>query len=170
MSPLSQPLSWCVPQVPCRRLHHDSQFKVSTGQTSARYAGKCLTDSLRKKKKAPTVAFGNFCGINILTMVNFKLLILWHWKWSREEMHPKGSPRWCKPAPACCRVEQIWGTLLRNFPNSSCVNKDKQLPVLKYHCRFKWFPQVCLSFISSCLRLACCLILILLWILQFLIS
>ena len=51
MSPLSQPHSWCVPQVPCRRLHHDSQFKVSTGQTSARYAGKCLTDSLRKKKK-----------------------------------------------------------------------------------------------------------------------
>lgn len=85
-------------------------------------------------------------------------------------MHPKGSPRWCKPAPARCWVEQIWGTLLRKFPDSSCVNKDKQLPALKCHCRFKWFLQVCLSFISSCLRLASCLILILLWILQFLIS
>ena len=142
MSPLSQPHSWCVPQVPCRRLHHDFQFKVSTGQTSARYASKCLTDSLRGgKKKAPTVVFGNFCGINTLTMVNFKLLILWHWKQSREEMNPKGSPRWCKPAPACCWVEQMWGALLRKFPNSSCVNKDKQLPAFRCHCRFNDFPM-----------------------------
>lgn len=149
VSPLSQPHSWCVPQVPCRRLHHDFQFKVSTSQTSARYASQCLTDSLKAGQgagmgcgKASTVVFGNFYGIQMsLAVVNFQTTNFMALKVELGRDAPKGF----SPGQFQTRPSMLGRTDLRcppeGFPNSACVNKDKQLPALKCHCRFKDFPR-----------------------------